>query len=172
MAFKVIDLTTENSVTSLSRQQARLAVTSAPPRTLEVPTGSNNFIDVGASQLDYPGMYQFGCCEPMGGLNSRVIVPLGGLPPPSRPDALKPSPMMPQGESIAVNIRARIVGRGYYIFVIMPQVSFEPLGCGSCASPTGTTRKPRRERGGTRPPEGTRAVPIDPRGPSEVRPER
>jgi len=108
-------------------------------------------VDVRGSTLDFPIMYPQG----IGGMNSRMIVPFGlavraGLQSPS----FGPSyPVIAPNATVAVNIRAQIWSPGYYLFVIMPQISFDPPPppCGGECLAGPASRIPRRERSGARP---------------------
>lgn len=180
LAFKVINVTTQNSRPTLA-VQAELTPATAPPVQLEVPPGSNNFVDMLGTNLDYDGMYpvtaysetrSYYCGESCvvappacdyiidgycyytffhkaGGINSRLIVPFGGrFGPPQGLSELK-GPIgstLPPGESVGVNFRAGISSRGYYLWVILPQISFEPLSCNCELDALGGAVKPRRER--------------------------
>jgi len=156
LAFKVINLTTINSRTSVTAPfQALLAATDANPITLEVPVGSNNFIPVVGSFVDYFWMYPLGCCSTLAGLNSRVIVDFGGggggIPKlkglrGANSFSLGPTYIKP-GESIAVNIRAQILSGGYYLFVIIPEASPDAVpSCSDCGGlKSRGTRSPRTD---------------------------
>ena len=120
------------------------AATAATPLTVEAPAGSNNFVDVLGSELDYPVMYGFFCCPPIGGMNSRLIVPFGG---PVRAKAARsanfaPISVIAPGESVAVNIRAEVWSPGYYLFVIIPEVS--PFASSTCSNCEGAHQRARR----------------------------
>jgi len=159
LAFKVINVTTLNSRATLATQ-ARLMPATAPPVQLEVPLGSANYVDLLGSDLDFENMYpltayydyDYETYRAAGGMNSRLIVPFGGRIGPQPEFFGLKGPVggvLPPGESLGVNFRAVVYGRGYYLWVVLPQISFD-VPCGSCDGVAEGVRagavKPSRER--------------------------
>lgn len=131
LAFKVINLTTLNARRTLA-VQADLRVADAPSLSIEAPVGSNNFINVEGSFLDdaFPSMYAFTyfepnceCARPLGGINSRVVVPLG-LRAAARSKGRGFGSFAPS-QTLAVNFKTLIWNSGYYLYVVVPQISFQ-----------------------------------------------
>ena len=86
------------------------------------------------SFLEAPGMYaattwydwETDNFVPAGGVNSRLGVPLS-LRLVAKTELLSgPSRKLLPSEKLAVNFKTGIFTRGYYLFVILPQVSFDP----------------------------------------------
>jgi len=141
LAFKVINLTTLNSRPTLAVQEGDLRVVDASNLTLEVPAGSNNYVGTVGSYVDdtYPtSMYAFsypapdtGNCDgpcpivplPIGGMNTRLAVPLGSRLLGLQAEALSSFGSLAPAETLAVNFRAQVWGGGYYLWVVVPQIS-------------------------------------------------
>jgi hypothetical protein len=75
-------------------------------------------------------------------MNSRLIVPFA---PPARVGlsagkSFGPSGVLSPGQSVAVNIRAEVWNPGYYLFVILSQVSPQEPVCNSCLVGGGSKR--------------------------------
>ena len=144
LAFKVVNVTTLNSRPTLA-VQADLRVVEARSRSLEAPIGSNNFVDLLPTNLEdippyfapysmYPLTYDEcgdGCYVHHGGHNSRVLVPFAsrlGLRGARGPGLLASGKSSLGGfapsETIAVNFRTFVYSPGYYLWVVVPQVSY------------------------------------------------
>jgi len=107
LRFKVISLTTRNSRRTLA-VQADLRVADAPSIILNI---GGVGVPIEGARLEQASMYPIvpeAGNDPAGGLNSTLALDVGG--------GLAP------GAGINVNLRARIVSGGYYLFVVLPQV--------------------------------------------------
>ncbi len=133
LTFKVLNLTTIHSRRTLA-VQSELGVVDAPSRSFEVPLGSGNLVSARPSLLEAPDMYaattwydwETDSFVPAGGVNSRLGVPLS-LRLAAKTGLLgAPSRKLLASEKLAVNFKTGIFSRGYYLFVILPQVSFDP----------------------------------------------
>lgn len=111
LGFKVINLSTLNSRHNL-QIRADLRVADAP--SLDIGSGIGW---VEETRLESSGIYPLVHAftgSVVGGLNSRLVVPLSTL-----------ETTIPPGGSIGVNFRATIWNSGYYVFILVPQVAFE-----------------------------------------------
>ncbi len=146
LAFKVINLTTRNSRQTLAAQ-GDLRVIDANDADVWVDS-LGQWVQTTGARLDYPGMYPL--TDPWnedttGGVNSRLIVPFGipqaGLSEAKSPGAKGPGAcnVFADGESLPVNFRLTYAsGGGYYLFVLVPQISHDILDPPAVELRTGT----------------------------------
>ena len=127
LMFKITNLTTDGSRLTIANQ-ATLRVVSSGGVGLETSGGD---VYAMGTTIESPSMYSlFECCgQPFGGLNTVVSAFGGGSGPKqelNESNALsKPcgTTEVLEGEKVAVNLKVRIWNRGYYLFVVIPQVS-------------------------------------------------
>jgi len=126
LSFKVINLTTANTRQTLSVQG-----------DVRVGTGFNDdvwveslgaWIPTTGAQLDSPGMYQHYADNgwEVGGLNSRLSVPLGGEIAQEelvQSQSFGECGVFAPGESLPVNFYLHVESSGRYLFVLVPQIS-------------------------------------------------
>lgn len=136
LAFKVINLTTRNSRQTLA-SQGDLRVIDADDDDVYVDS-LGQWVQTTGARLDYPVMYpltEWWNGDKTAGLNSRLVVPFGPSLPQELSDAGVPGAKGPgacsilaDGESLGVNFRFTYdFGGGYYLLVLVPQISHDPV---------------------------------------------
>ena len=133
LSFKVINLTTLNSRLTIPAQ-SQLRIVDAAQRSIEAPVGSNVYMDTQATLLENPSSYPLEWYDSSdyvlrktGGMNSRVIVPFASQLGLQAPNGLKSlSSSIRPSQTVAVNFKTAVITKGYYLFVLVPQVSFDP----------------------------------------------
>lgn len=151
LAFKVINLTTTNSRQTIA-VRGDVRVGSADNDDVFVDS-LGAWISTTGAQLDYPGMYSYfgNNGGKVGGLNSRLIVPLDGgiLQELNQAKSFGECGVFGPGESLPVNFYLHVETGGRYLFVLVPQISSE--GGGGFEIPAILDRKAPRLCGGKSP---------------------
>jgi len=132
LAFKVINLTTRNSRQTLAAQ-GDLRVIDADDDEVYVDS-LGQWVETTGARLDYPVMYpltEWWEGSKTGGVNSRLIVPFGLSIPQGLSQASAKGPgacnVLADGESLPVNFRLTYASGGYYLYVLVPQISHDIL---------------------------------------------
>ncbi|MEO8360846.1 MAG: putative Ig domain-containing protein [Vicinamibacteria bacterium] len=133
MGFKVIDLTTTGSRPTLAARQAELRVGQSTTRQFSFDGGETS-VYAEQTYLAYDYLYPYGDYGREGGVNSILYLDLsggrGGLREVSTAKGCCSIGGIASGDSISVNLRARIASPGYYLFAVLPLLATQVEGKG------------------------------------------